>query len=100
VGIGQALWLLLSGDYIDAKEALRIGLVNRVVTRGELLPIAEAMARGIKSHDSMAVQRAKEAVKRGADLSLGQGLALETRIAGSVRRIAGKESPVKEAALT
>ena len=99
IGIGKALQLLLSCEYIDSEEALRIGLVNRVVDREKLSSVAEAMAKDIKSNNSMAVRYAKEAVKRGRDLPLGQGLALERGIAGIIRTLVGDEFPVKKAVL-
>jgi len=92
IGVGMALHLLLSGEYIDSELALRIGLVNKVVNREKLFSVAETIARDIKANDNAAVQCAKETVKRGRDLSLGQGLALEKRMAGSVRILAGNES--------
>jgi enoyl-CoA hydratase len=100
VGAGKALQLLLSCEYIDSEEALRIGLVNRVVSREELLATAELIAVRIKSNNSVAVRYAKEAVKRGRDLPLGQGLALEKSIAGIVRILTGNESPIKDAIFT
>jgi len=99
IGIGKALQLLLSCEYIDSEEALRIGLVNRVVDREKLSSVAEAMAKDIKSNNSMVVRYAKEAVKRGRDLPLGQGLALERGIAGIIRTLFGDEFPVKKAVL-
>lgn len=81
VRVGRALQLLLSCEYIDSKEALRIGLVNKVVRREELLSVAETLAKDIKANDGAAVRCAKEAVKRGRDLSLRQGLALERGMA-------------------
>jgi enoyl-CoA hydratase/carnithine racemase len=99
VGIGKALHLLLSCDYIDSEEALRIGLVNRVVSRESLLSVAETMAETIKANDNAAVQYAKEAVKRGRDLPLGQGLALERSISRIVRTITGNGFPIKDTVL-
>lgn len=99
IGIGKALQLLLNCEYIDSEEALRIGLINRVVSREELLSVAEAMAKDIKANNSVAVRHAKEAVKRGRDLPLEQGLALERRLAGILRSLAGDEFPVKKAVL-
>jgi enoyl-CoA hydratase/carnithine racemase len=100
VGAGKALQLLLSCEYIDSEEALRIGLVNRVVSREELMSTAEMIAKGIKANNNVAVRYAKEAVKRGRDLPLGQGLALEKRIAGIVRVLTGNESPIMNAIFT
>jgi enoyl-CoA hydratase len=77
VGRGRALEMLLTGDPIDAAEALRIGLVNRVVKKEELLAQAEAIARRILAAGSVAVKYTIEAVDRGLDLSLEQALKLE-----------------------
>ncbi len=85
VGSGKALQLLLGCDRIDAQEALRIGLVNKVVKRTELLPTVYGIANVIRSCNRVAVRCAKEAVKRGLDLPLDEGLALERRLAESLR---------------
>jgi len=77
VGRGRALELLLTGDPIDAAEALRIGLVNRVVKKEELLAQAEAVARKILAAGPVAVKYSIEAVDRGLDLPLEQALILE-----------------------
>ena len=77
VGRGRAMELLLTGDPIDAAEALRIGLVNRVVKKEELLPQAEAFARRILAVGPVAVRYMMEAADRGLDLPLEQALLLE-----------------------
>ncbi len=81
VGIAPALEILLSGRWIDAREALKLKLVNRVLPRPDLLPAAEKMARKIKSFPQPAVRAVKQAVWRGMDLPLAEGLALENRLA-------------------
>lgn len=81
VGVAYALSLVLTGEYIDAQEARRIRLVQRVVPRGELYPVAEDWARRLLSQDQGAVRRAKAAILRGLDTTLAQGLALERRLA-------------------
>ena len=80
-GNGLALEMMLTNRWIDAAEALRIGLVNRVVSRDRLLTEAEESADRIAAHDPMVVRSAKQAVLRGLDLSLDQGLELERRLA-------------------
>ncbi len=77
VGRAKALEMLLTGDFIDATEALRVGLVNRIVPRSQLLSAAEELARKISSHPAPVVRAAKEAVNRGLDLPLPQALELE-----------------------
>lgn len=77
VGRGRALQLLLTGEMIDAQEAFRIGLVNRVVPPAELLPAAEAMMRQILANAPLAVALCIEAVNRGYNATQDDGLNLE-----------------------
>ena len=80
VGPAQALRLLLTGEEIDAAEARRIGLVSSVVPDGETIDAATALARRIASHGPLATRFAKEAIRRGSDLPLEQGLRLELEL--------------------
>lgn len=80
VPLGLAVAPILIGEIISANEALRIGLINRVVPRANLLPAAESIARVIMSRGQIAVRYAKEAINRGLDLSLEQGLEMESRL--------------------
>jgi len=84
IGGARALEILLSGRWIKADEAHRLKLVNRVVPRKELLPQAERLARRIAGFDPVAVSYVKQAIVRGLDLSLKQGLELEARLAHSI----------------
>ncbi len=68
VGKGRALELLLTGDRVDATEALRIGLVNKVVFRDRLREEAEALARRMTANAPLALRAALEAVNGGLDL--------------------------------
>ena len=77
VGKGVALQLILTGETIDAREAHRIGLVNKVVPSAELLAEAEKLLRGILAMGPLAVRLALEAVDRGLEMSLDEGLLLE-----------------------
>jgi len=77
VGKGRALELILTGEMIDAAEAHRIGLVNKVVPQPELLGEAERMLRLILSRGPVAVALCIAAVNRGLDGSLEEGMALE-----------------------
>ncbi|MGD0986608.1 MAG: enoyl-CoA hydratase-related protein [Candidatus Sulfotelmatobacter sp.] len=77
VGKGIAMQLLLSGEMITAQEAHRIGLVNEVTAPAELIPRAEAIAAKITANAPLAVQYAMEAVNKGMDMSLSEGLYLE-----------------------
>jgi len=73
----KAAELILMGNIIDAQEAYRIGLVNKVVPQSELLPTAREWASKICENGPLAVQAAKEAMVRGLNMSLDEGLALE-----------------------
>ena len=81
IGRAAALDMLLSGRWLTAPEALKLKLVNRVVPRAELYPEAEKLAEKIKSHPPAAVRAVKQAVTRGLDLPLAEGLELEERLA-------------------
>ena len=77
VGRGKALELILTGARIPADEALRIGLVERVVPAGEALKTATELARTIAAKAPVALRYAKEAVVKGLELPLADGLRLE-----------------------
>jgi enoyl-CoA hydratase len=77
VGKGVALQLILTGEMIDAQEAYRIGLVNRVVPAADLLAESEKMMRGILAMGPLAVRLAMEAVDQGLEMTLDEGLLLE-----------------------
>ncbi len=77
VGLGRALDIALSGDHISAEDALRMGLVSRVVPRAELMLAAEALAKRIASHAPLSVLLTKEAVRGSLDTDLPTGLRIE-----------------------
>jgi enoyl-CoA hydratase/carnithine racemase len=81
IGNGSALEMMLTNRWIDADEALRIGLINRVVARKELFKETEETADRIAAHNPRIIRFVKEAVLRGLDLNLEQGLELEKRLA-------------------
>ena len=81
VGPAVAIEMLCTGRWIRGEEAYRIGLVNQVVPRAELLEAAEEKAQKIASYNPRAVRSAKKAVLRGRDLPLADGLDLEKRLA-------------------
>jgi enoyl-CoA hydratase len=77
LGRGKALELILTGARIDAAEALRLGLVERVVPAAEARPHAMALARELAGKAPVALRYAKEAVVKGLELPLADGLRLE-----------------------
>lgn len=85
IPLGKALEMILTAEPIDAQEAYRWGLVNRVVPLSELVPTAIALAEKICENAPLAVRTAKEAVWRGLDLPLEEGLRLEQFLANLVR---------------
>lgn len=85
VGRAKALELALLADRIDAAEALRISLIHRVVPATDLRATAAAWADRIAALNPAAVQAAKQAVIRGLDMPLGEGIALESRLNAMVK---------------
>ena len=77
VGKGKAIELILTGEMINAQEAHRIGLVNRIVEAKELLSAVTEMAHAVAAKGPIALRYAKEAVLQGLDMTLEQGLRLE-----------------------
>jgi enoyl-CoA hydratase len=82
VGRGRALELLLTGEMIDAAEAARIGLVNRVVPREGLMAEAEALLRKMLGNAPLALRFTLEAVVGGLDMPLPAGLEHEATLFG------------------
>jgi len=82
IGKGLAMQLLLTGEIISAQEAQRIGLVNEVVSPAELIPRAEAIAQKIIANGPLAVQYTMEAVNKGMEMPLAEGLYLEATLFG------------------
>jgi enoyl-CoA hydratase/carnithine racemase len=77
---GVAMQMVLTGDPIDAPTAYRLGLVQRLVSRGELYAAAEAMARHIAERPAAATTLTRRAIAEGAELPLATGLALESEL--------------------
>ena len=77
IGRGKALEMILTGAKIPASEALRLGIVERVVPAGEALTAAAELARTIAAKAPIALRYAKEAVVKGLGMSLEDGLRLE-----------------------
>jgi enoyl-CoA hydratase/carnithine racemase len=80
VGKGLALQLILSGEMISAQEAYRIGLINEIVPRDQLIPRAEAILRQIGANAPLAVKFALEAVNKGLETSQDAGLLIEAAL--------------------
>ncbi len=77
VGKGVAMQLILTAEMIDAEEAYRIGLVNKVVPAPDLLAESEKMLRGILAMGPLAVRLSLEAIDQGLEMTLDEGLLLE-----------------------
>ncbi len=77
VGRGKAMEMILTGEVIDAQEAYRIGLVNKIVPADELMTVAMELAREMATKGPIALRFVKEAINKGMDLTLEQGLRLE-----------------------
>lgn len=84
-GLGRAMELVLFGERIDAAEAYRIGVVNRVVPADELLPTAREWARKLAAKAPLALKYGKEAVAKSTDLSMEDGIRLESYLGGLLR---------------
>ncbi|HEV8376209.1 MAG TPA: enoyl-CoA hydratase-related protein [Candidatus Polarisedimenticolia bacterium] len=82
VGRGKAQEMILTGEMIDAAEAHRIGLVNQVFAPEELLARTEAIAATILSRGPLAVRYALEAIRRGLNMPLEEGLDFEATLFG------------------
>ena len=80
VGKGRALQLILTGEVISAQEAYRIGLVNEIVPSSNLIPRAEAILNQIISNAPLGVKFSIEAVNKGLEASVSEGLLLEASL--------------------
>ena len=85
VGKGMAKLLIFTGDMIDAQEALRIGLVQRVVPQAELLGEAKALAGKLATMPPLTLAAGKEAINRGLEVDLERGLSIESLEFGILR---------------
>lgn len=84
IGRGRALQMLLTGDPVDAAEAHRLGIANMVVPTDELLAASTKLAQAMLKNGPLALARALEAVDRGLDMSLEDGIAFESKLFGSL----------------
>ena len=80
IPFGAALEIMMTGDFVSAQEAYRIGLVNKVVPPDELMAAAEALANRLNENGPLAVRAIKEAAYRGVQMSLDEGLELESSL--------------------
>ncbi|MDX1659751.1 MAG: enoyl-CoA hydratase [Nitriliruptorales bacterium] len=85
VGIRYARQMSFTGNYVDADEAARIGLVNQVVPHDELLPTVERLAADIASNDAVAVSAIRRTYLEVSATTLAEGLTLERRRAADLR---------------
>ena len=84
IGIAKALEMCLSGGLVDGKEAYRIGLVHSIFSPEELLAGAERFAKSFLKGAPLAVRYVKEAIYKGTELSLEQGLRLEADLSALI----------------
>jgi enoyl-CoA hydratase len=80
VGEGHAMEMILTGELIDAQEAYRIGLVNKVVAQTELMNYVKELAKKLAAKPALAVKLAKNAVHTGLNLSLNDGIEYENKL--------------------
>ena len=85
LGLSGALDMLLTGRRLTAQEALSKGMVNQIVPYENLLRTAEVLAQKIASYDPVVVRNAKQAIVKGMDMTLDQGLDLEWRLAAKAK---------------
>jgi enoyl-CoA hydratase len=82
VGRGKALEMILTGDPVDAREAHRVGLVNRIAPLAEIDKVAEALAASMLSRGPVALRYAMQAVHEGLQMTLEEGLSMEAALFG------------------
>jgi enoyl-CoA hydratase/carnithine racemase len=83
-GVGAALDLLMTGRRFDATEAQRLGLVSRIVPPDALADTGEQLAATLAAQDRRVMAAIKAAVRQASDLSLADGLRLESRLAAAL----------------
>ncbi len=85
VPFGVALEMMFTGERIDAQEAYRIGLVNHLVPKADLLPAAQRLAERILQNAPLSVRAIKESAYRGADTGMDEGLRIEAFLSRIIR---------------
>jgi E-phenylitaconyl-CoA hydratase len=86
IGLSAALEIILTGRQVDAQEALRLGLVHRVVPAAEVMTEARRTAEALLANGPLALRAAKQAAIEGMDRSLAEGLALELQLFADLLR--------------
>lgn len=96
IGLSDALLMMLTGDLIDAAEALRVGLVSRVVPPEELMSVATSIASRIVENAPLAVRAVKKLVREGQEMPLTTAIQSEQYVLGLIRdthdRIEGRKA--------
>lgn len=95
VGVSKAAEMILTGESLSAEEALRIGLVSRVVPPHELTARTEAIAALITVRGKTAVEAALHAIRGGLDIPLSEGLAREAELFGRLCTTPDKQEAVR-----
>lgn len=95
VGRGKALELIITAEIITAPEAHRIGLVNRITALDELRAEAENLANKLASKGPIALRYAKEAINKGLDMPLPQGLGLEADLSLLLQSTADRDEGIR-----
>lgn len=95
VGPSKAAEMILTGESLSAEEALRIGLLSRVVPKHELITQVEAIAVSIITHGKTAVEAALHAIRGGIDIPLSEGLAREAELFGRLCVTPDKQEAVQ-----
>lgn len=91
VGLGRALEMLLTGEPVTAEEALRIGLVNRVVPLADLQASAQQLAQRIAANAPLAVQATRDATLRALGCGIGEGVEISENLSRVLRSTADYE---------
>lgn len=95
IGKAKALEMILTGELIDAQEAFRIGLINRVVDKGDLIAVGNEVAKKMASMAPISLKYIKEAINKGIDMTLEQGLRLEADLYLLIHTTKDREEGIK-----
>jgi len=95
VGRAKALEMILTGELIDAQEANRMGLVSRIVPTGEVNATVMKLAREMASKSPISMEYCKEAIHKGMDLTLEQGIRLEADLYFLMHTTRDREEGIK-----